>query len=152
MAAHSSILSWRIPMDRGDWRATVHEVEKSQKRLNDQAQHREWVQRGGVIADQGSGGTARRRCRAPPGLALTPVRSPLPIGSARSALSSARGAHRTGRQVSCFWKGNQSLKTWSPGATTTHTRLPWSQCSTMREAAATRSLHVAATEEPLCQD
>ena len=29
MAAHSSILAWRIPMDRGAWRATVHGVLKS---------------------------------------------------------------------------------------------------------------------------
>ena len=26
MATYSSILSWRIPMDRGAWRATVHGV------------------------------------------------------------------------------------------------------------------------------
>ena len=26
MAIHSSILAWRIPMDRGAWWATVHEV------------------------------------------------------------------------------------------------------------------------------
>ena len=26
MATHSSILAWRIPMDRGAWRATVHGV------------------------------------------------------------------------------------------------------------------------------
>ena len=25
MATHSSILAWKIPMDRGAWRATVHE-------------------------------------------------------------------------------------------------------------------------------
>ena len=31
MAAHSSILTWRIPMDRGaTWQATVHGVAKSQ--------------------------------------------------------------------------------------------------------------------------
>ena len=30
MATHSSILAWRIPMDRGAWRATVHEVAESQ--------------------------------------------------------------------------------------------------------------------------
>ena len=30
MATHSSILPWRIPMDRGAWRATVHGVAKSQ--------------------------------------------------------------------------------------------------------------------------
>ena len=150
MATHSSTLSWRIPMDRGAWRATVHEVEKSRKRLNDQAQHREWVQRGGVIADQGSWGMAGGRRRAPLGLALPPVRSPLPTGSTCSALSSARGPHRTGRQVSCFWKGNQSLKTWSPGATTTDTRVPWSQCCT-REAAAMRGLHTAARAAPVSQ-
>ena len=27
MATHSSILAWRIPMDRGAWWATVHRVE-----------------------------------------------------------------------------------------------------------------------------
>ena len=30
MATHSSILAWKIPMDRGAWWATVHEVTKSQ--------------------------------------------------------------------------------------------------------------------------
>ena len=29
MATHSSILAWRIPMDRGVWRAAVHGVTKS---------------------------------------------------------------------------------------------------------------------------
>ena len=29
MATHSSILAWRIPMDRGVWQAIVHEVSKS---------------------------------------------------------------------------------------------------------------------------
>ena len=29
MATHSSILAWRIPMDRGLWQATVREVAKS---------------------------------------------------------------------------------------------------------------------------
>ena len=28
-AAHSSILAWRIPMDRGAWWTTVHGVAKS---------------------------------------------------------------------------------------------------------------------------
>ena len=31
MATHSSIFTWRIPMDRGAWRATVHGVTNSQK-------------------------------------------------------------------------------------------------------------------------
>jgi len=29
MAANSSILAWRIPMDRGAWWATVHRVTES---------------------------------------------------------------------------------------------------------------------------
>ena len=29
MATHSSILAWRIPMDRGAWQATVYGVTKS---------------------------------------------------------------------------------------------------------------------------
>ena len=29
MAAHSSILAWRIPRDRGAWQATVHRVTES---------------------------------------------------------------------------------------------------------------------------
>ena len=29
IATHSSILAWRIPMDRGAWQATVHGVAKS---------------------------------------------------------------------------------------------------------------------------
>ena len=35
MAAHSSILAWRIPMDRGAWWATVHGVTNSQIQLSD---------------------------------------------------------------------------------------------------------------------
>ena len=35
MATHSSILTWRIPMDRGAWWATVHGVTKSRTQLSD---------------------------------------------------------------------------------------------------------------------
>ena len=35
MASHSSILVWRIPMDRGAWQATVHGVTQSQTQLSD---------------------------------------------------------------------------------------------------------------------
>ena len=35
MATHFSILAWRIPMNRGAWRATIHGVAKSQTRLSD---------------------------------------------------------------------------------------------------------------------
>ena len=34
MATHSSVLAWRIPMDRGAWQATVHGVAMSRTRLS----------------------------------------------------------------------------------------------------------------------
>ena len=34
-ATHSSIVAWRIPMDRGAWQATVHGVAKSLTQLSD---------------------------------------------------------------------------------------------------------------------
>ena len=39
MATHSSILAWRIPMDRGAWQATVHGVTESQTRLKRLSNH-----------------------------------------------------------------------------------------------------------------
>ena len=39
MATHSSILAWRIPMDRGAWWAAVHGITQSQTQLRDYAQH-----------------------------------------------------------------------------------------------------------------
>ena len=39
MATHSSILSWRVPKDRGAWWATVHWVAKNWTRMRDSAQH-----------------------------------------------------------------------------------------------------------------
>ena len=35
MATHSSILAWRIPMDRGAWRAIVHMVAENRTPLSD---------------------------------------------------------------------------------------------------------------------
>ena len=35
MAIHSSILAWRIPMERGAWWNTVHGVAKSWTQLSD---------------------------------------------------------------------------------------------------------------------
>ena len=34
-ATHSSILAWRIPVDRGAWWAIVHGVAETQTRLGD---------------------------------------------------------------------------------------------------------------------
>ena len=39
MATHSSILAWRIPMDRGASRATVHRIAKSWTRLKQLSMH-----------------------------------------------------------------------------------------------------------------
>ena len=39
MATHSRILTWRIPMDRGAWRATIQGVAKGRILLSDKAQH-----------------------------------------------------------------------------------------------------------------
>ena len=35
MTTHSSILAWRIPMNKGAWQVTVHGVVKSQTQLRD---------------------------------------------------------------------------------------------------------------------
>ena len=35
MAAHSSILAWRIPMDQGAWRATVQGIAENRTQLSD---------------------------------------------------------------------------------------------------------------------
>ena len=39
MTTHSSILAWRISMDRGAWQATVCGVTEGWTRLSDEAQH-----------------------------------------------------------------------------------------------------------------
>ena len=39
MVTHSSILAWRIPMDRGAWQATIHVVSKSWSQRSDWEQH-----------------------------------------------------------------------------------------------------------------
>ena len=36
-ATHSSVLAWRIPMDRGAWEATVHGVRESLTQLSNKA-------------------------------------------------------------------------------------------------------------------
>ena len=46
MATHSSILAWRISMDRVAWRAIVHGVAKSQTQLSDK--HSTWYLSGAV--------------------------------------------------------------------------------------------------------
>ena len=39
MATHSSVLGWRIPMDRGTWQGTVGEVAESWTWLSTAQQH-----------------------------------------------------------------------------------------------------------------
>ena len=39
MVTHSSILAWRIPMDRGAWQATVHGVAQSWTQLKRLSMH-----------------------------------------------------------------------------------------------------------------
>ena len=39
IATHSSVLAWRVPMDRGAWRAAVHGVAKGWTQLSEHAQH-----------------------------------------------------------------------------------------------------------------
>ena len=39
MATHSGILAWRIPMDRGAWRATIHRVTKRWTHLKSLSMH-----------------------------------------------------------------------------------------------------------------
>ena len=46
MATHSSVLTWRIPMDRGAWQAVVQGVWKSWTLLGD------WTHTHGFIADK----------------------------------------------------------------------------------------------------
>ena len=42
MATHSSIVAWRIPMDRGVWWATVHGVAKHRTRLKGLSTHTQY--------------------------------------------------------------------------------------------------------------
>ena len=42
MATHSSNLAWRLPMDRGAWRATVHGVVESDTAKHSSAHGRFW--------------------------------------------------------------------------------------------------------------
>ena len=39
MATHSSILAWRLPIDRGAWKATVHAFAKGWTRLKQPCMH-----------------------------------------------------------------------------------------------------------------
>ena len=39
VATHSSILGWRIPMDRGAWRATIHGFAKNLIQLKQLSTH-----------------------------------------------------------------------------------------------------------------
>ena len=62
VATHSSILAWRTPMDRGAWRATVHEVTQSWTWLSD------WA--GATRASPRAQGSLRTIMRLKPWIAL----------------------------------------------------------------------------------
>ena len=71
MATHSSILAWRIPMDRGAWRAAVHGVAKRRTRLSDWAHEHKavkssWACNSYLLPDSG----AEAGCPAAPGWVL----------------------------------------------------------------------------------
>ena len=93
-ATHSSILAWRIPMDRWARRATVHGVAKSRTRLNDQAYRYYWQ--------------CRYRVRAQPLQSCTTLWNPLacsPPGSSVHGISQARTLERVAVPSSrgSFW-------------------------------------------------
>jgi len=69
MTTHSSILAWRIPMDRGAWRAMVHRVAKSRTRRSDS------------LASQPSRteGWSSGPCARPPALGELPVALPVAL-------------------------------------------------------------------------
>ena len=51
MATHSSILAWRIPTDRGAWRATIHWDAKRQTQLNNSIQHTKFLPKAVVVSE-----------------------------------------------------------------------------------------------------
>ena len=55
MATHSSILAWRIPMDRRAWWATVLGVAKSHTQLSDYAQLNMVLAGQGQLKEMGPG-------------------------------------------------------------------------------------------------
>ena len=60
MATHSSILAWRIPMDRRAWQVTVHGVPKSWTRLGDEARTTH-PQEAGVLDFQASWNSGQKK-------------------------------------------------------------------------------------------
>ena len=69
MATHSSIIAWRIPMDRGAWWVPVHGVAKSRTELSDFLfPWLKWDSKGFFLPAGGSSGVGR-------GQRLTKLRS-----------------------------------------------------------------------------
>ena len=55
MATHSSVLTWRNPMDRGAWWVTVHRVSKNQTRLKRLSMHDSLIQWSPTFGAPGTG-------------------------------------------------------------------------------------------------
>ena len=100
MAAHSSVPSWRIPMGRGAWRATVHRVGKELE-TTERPSAAQAVRSEGR-SDCWLGKWGRRKAQGTPRLGSAPCPEPAAAGSTRSALFSARGPPGAGQQVSCL--------------------------------------------------
>ncbi|KAB0364630.1 hypothetical protein FD754_008786 [Muntiacus muntjak] len=65
---HSSVLAWRIPVDRGAWWTTVHGVTRSRTRLSGKGQHSIWAR---LIREQRNGPQLKCLGTVPSRLSLT---------------------------------------------------------------------------------
>ena len=86
MATHSSILAWRIPMDRGAWWATVHGVTKSRTQLKQLSTTKHSTAQRHLAAQMGGRDRVTKSSSA-----ITQVGTPTPgengkVGAARGVL------------------------------------------------------------------
>ena len=83
MATHSSILAWRIPMDRGAWRATVHGVAESD--MSEQLSIAQSLYNIVLVSASQQHGSAINMHTSPPSCASHPPPAhPIPLGCHRT--------------------------------------------------------------------